>query len=349
MTKKESVIIFGFHKMIDIKNGSSNLGGKSMANGAKLAPYPAGAVVSTRTGFNLKKKVRLHEVLIQGFLLLSGVISIFTTIGIVFFLTEEALRFFAYPEVSLLGFITGIKWQPQIGQFGILPLLNATLMSSAIAMLIALPLGLCVAVYLSEYATLRMRNIIKPSLEILAGIPTIVLGYFALTFVTPMLQGILGKGTVQVYNVFAAGVVMGILILPLISSMTEDALRAVPNSLREGAYGLGATKLEVATQIVVPAAISGIAAAVILGISRAVGEAMIVAIAAGAGPRLTLNPFQPVETMTGHIVRISGGDLSFDSVDYNSLFAIALLLFFVTLMLNLLSQRIIQHFREVYE
>jgi phosphate transport system permease protein len=266
----------------------------------------------------------------------------------VFFLGEEALRFFTYPEVSLLGFLTGTKWQPQIGQFGILPLLTATLMSSTIAMVVALPLGLCVAIYLSEYATPKMRNIIKPSLEILAGIPTIVLGYFALTFVTPMLQGILGKGTVQVYNVFAAGVVMD--SHPAIDQpMTEDALSAVPNSLREGAYGLGATKLEVATQIVVPAALSGIAAAVILGISRAVGEAMIVAIAAGAGPRLTLNPFQPAETMTGHIVRISGGDLSFDSVDYNSLFAIALLLFIITLILNLLSQRIIQHFREVYE
>jgi phosphate transport system permease protein len=166
---------------------------------------------------------------------------------------------------------------------------------------------------------------------------------------TPLLRSILGKDVVQIYNVFSAGIVMGILILPLISSMTEDALHAVPSSLREGAYGLGATKLEVSTQVVLPAAISGIAAAIILGISRAVGEAMIVAIAAGAGPNFTLNPFQAAETMTGHIVRISGGDISYDSLDYNSLFSIALMLFIFTLLLNIISQRIIRYFREVYE
>jgi len=194
-----------------------------------------------------------------------------------------------------------------------------------------------------------VRNTLKPVLEILAGIPTIVYGYFALTFVTPILRSILGRDVVQIYNTASAGLVMGILILPLIASVSEDALNAVPRSLREAAYGLGATKLEVAVKVVVPAALSGIAAAVILGISRAIGETMIVAVAAGAGPNFTFNPFKGAETMTGHIVRISGGDLSYDSMDYNSIFAIGLLLFVITLTLNIISQRIVRRFREVYE
>ena len=298
---------------------------------------------------DLRSQPRVHETIIKGFLIFSGVFSILTTIGIVLFLGQEALRFFTDPQVSILEFFTGTVWQPQIFKFGILPLLTATILSSIIAMSVAVPIGLFVAIYLSEYATPRIRGIIKPALEILAGIPTVVLGFFALTFMTPLLRSILGNDTVQIYNVFSAGVVMGLLILPLISSMTEDALHAVPDSLREGAYGLGATKLEVSTQVVVPAAISGIAAAIILGISRAIGEAMIVAIAAGAGPNFTLNPFEAAETMTGHIVRISGGDISYDSLDYNSLFAIALMLFQFTLLLNIISQRIISHFREEYE
>ena len=298
---------------------------------------------------DLKSRPRVHETIIKGFLIFSGVFSILTTIGIVLFLGQEALRFFTDPQVSLVEFFTGTVWQPQIFKFGILPLLSATIMSSFIAMCVAIPVGLCVAIYLSEYASPGFRGIVKPALEILAGIPTVVLGFFALTFMTPLLRSILGNDVVQIYNVFSAGVVMGILILPLISSMTEDALHAVPSSLREGAYGLGATRLEVSTQIVLPAAISGIAAAIILGISRAIGEAMIVAIAAGAGPNLTINPFKAAETMTGHIVRISGGDISYDSLDYNSLFAIALMLFLFTLLLNIISQRIIRRFREVYE
>lgn len=298
---------------------------------------------------DLSSKPRVHETIIKGFLIFSGVLSILTTIGIVIFLGEEALRFFTDPQVTLLEFFTGTVWQPQVYKFGILPLLNATVMSSLIAMLVAIPVGICVAIYLSEYALPAFRSFIKPTLEILAGIPTVVLGFFALTFMTPLLRSILGKDVVQIYNVFSAGIVMGILILPLISSMTEDALHAVPNSLREAAYGLGATRFEVSIQVVLPAAISGIAAAIILGISRAIGEAMIVAIAAGAGPNLTFNPFKAAETMTGHIVRISGGDLSYDSLDYNSLFAIALMLFLFTLGLNIISQRVIRRFREVYE
>jgi phosphate transport system permease protein len=256
---------------------------------------------------------------------------------------------FRSSNVTLREFFTGTKWNPQIGQFGIWPLLNATLMVSFLAMLVSLPLGLSIAIYLSEYATTRARGMIKPILEILSGVPTVVYGYFALTFMTPLLKLIFGKGVVEVYNVASAGIVVGILIIPLVSSMSEDALSAVPRSLREASYGLGATKLETAIKVVVPAATSGIVAAFIVAISRAIGETMVVALAAGAGPNFTFNPFRPAETMTGHIVRISGGDLSYDSIDYNSIFAIGLFLFFITLTLNIISQRIVQRFREVYE
>lgn len=298
---------------------------------------------------DLSKRPHISEKLIQGFLFICGAFSILTTLGIVYELSKEALLFFTDDRVSLLEFFTGLKWQPQVGEFGILPLLNATLMTTAFAMLIALPLGLGVAIYLSEYASPRMRSTLKPILEVLAGIPTVVYGYFALSFMTPLLRSIFGVNVVSIYNTASAGIVMGILILPLVSSMSEDALSAVPRSLREAAYSLGATKLETALKIVLPAAISGIAAAFIISISRAIGETMIVAIAAGAGPNFTFNPFQSAETMTGHIVRISGGDLSYDSIDYNSIFAIGLMLFFMTLTLNIISQRIVRRFREVYE
>jgi phosphate transport system permease protein len=297
----------------------------------------------------LRRRRRWGETVIQSLLFFSGFFSIFITLGIVYELGKEALLFFRIPTVDLGSFLTGTEWQPHIDKFGILPLFNATLITTGVAMIIAIPLGMAVAIYLSEYATLRVRNILKPILEVLAGIPTIVYGYFALTFMTPLLRTIFGQGTVEIYNTASAGLVMGVLILPLIASMTEDALSAVPRSLREAAYGLGGTKLEVALKVVVPAAISGISAAVIVGISRAIGETMIVAVAAGAGPNFTFNPFKGAETMTGHIVRISGGDLSYDSVDYNSIFAIGLLLFIVTLLLNIISQQIVRRFREVYE
>jgi phosphate transport system permease protein len=299
--------------------------------------------------FSLHRRPRRGESLIQGFLFFCGAFSILTTLGIVYELGKEALLFFRNPAVKLLQFFTGTKWQPQASEFGILPLVNSTLITTAIAMLIALPLGLAVAVYLSEYATSRARSLLKPVLEILAGIPTVVYGYFALTFMTPLLRSILGKDVVDIYNMASGGLVMGILILPLITSMSEDALTAVPRSLREAAYGLGATRLETAIKVVVPAAVSGLAAAFIVGVSRAIGETMIVALAVGAGPNFTFNPFKSAETMTGHIVRISGGDLSYNSIDYDSLFAIGLLLFFITLGLNLFSQRIVRRFREVYE
>jgi phosphate transport system permease protein len=298
---------------------------------------------------SLRRRPRWGETIIQGLLFFSGFFSIFITLGIVYELGKEALLFFQMPGVDLLAILTTTEWKPHINKFGIWPLFNSTLMTTFIAMAIAIPLGMSVAIYLSEYATPRVRSTLKPILEVLAGIPTIVYGYFALTFMTPILREIFGKDVVQIYNTGSAGLVMGILILPLITSMTEDALSAVPRSLREAAYGVGATKLEVALQVVVPAALSGIAAAIIVGISRAIGETMIVAVAAGAGPNFTFSPFVGAETITGHIVRISGGDLSYDSIDYNSIFALGLFLFIITLTLNIISQSIVRRFREVYE
>jgi phosphate transport system permease protein len=252
-------------------------------------------------------------------------------------------------SVNFKEFFLKKDWNPQIGKFGIWSLVNATLMTSLIAVLVALPLGLSTAIYLSEYASVKVRSTLKPILEILAGIPTVVFGYFALTFMTPVLRAIFGVNTVEIYNTASAGIVIGILILPLMASISEDALTAVPRSLREAAYSLGATKLETALKVVVPAAFSGIMAAFIVSISRAIGETMVVAIAAGAGPAFTFNPFKSAETMTGHIVRISGGDISYDSIDYNSIFAIGLMLFLITLGLNIFSQSIVKRFREVYE
>jgi phosphate transport system permease protein len=262
---------------------------------------------------------------------------------------EEGRTIYTARNVTLFEFLTKTEWNPQIGKFGIWALVMATLITSLIALLVALPIGLSIAIYLSEYASDKVRNTLKPILEILAGVPTVVYGYFALTMMTPLLRMIFGQDTVEIYNTASAGIVIGILIIPLVSSMSEDALHAVPRSLREAAFGLGATKLETAIKVVVPAAISGIAAAFIVAASRAVGETMIVALAAGAGSKFTLNPFEGAETMTGHIVRISGGDLSYNSIDYNSLFAIGLLLFFMTLGLNIFSQYIVNRFREEYE
>lgn len=306
---------------------------------------------------SLSRRRRPGEALVQVLLFLCGAVSMLITVGIVLILGNESFVFFRNDEVTLLKFFTESIWQPSIGNFGILPLVNATLMVSLIAMLVAIPIGVSVAIYLSEYAKIRTRAILKPILEILAGIPTVVYGYFALTFMTPLLRkifggvlfGIFNHDTVQIYNTASAGIVIGVLILPLICSMTEDALSAVPLSYREGAFALGATRLETSVKIVVPAAFSGIAASFIIGLSRAVGETMVVALAAGAGPALTLNPFRSAETMTGHIVRISGGDLSYQSIDYNSIFAIGLMLFFITLALNILSRSIVGRFSEVYD
>jgi phosphate transport system permease protein len=299
---------------------------------------------------NLRGKPRFGENVIEIIVFVCGAISIFTTTAIVIVLFQEAWMFFGSPEVDLAEFFGTTTWQPETGRFGIWPLMTSTLITSIIALIVAVPLGLGAAIYLSEYASPQARGYLKPILEVLAGVPTVVYGYFALTFVTPViLQGLLGKGNVEIYNMLSAGLTMGIMILPLVASMSEDALSAVPRALREGAYGLGATRLETSLRIVVPAALSGILAAVIVAMSRAVGETMIVALAAGAGPRFTFNPLQAAETMTGHIARISGGDISYASIQYTSIFAIALVLFFMTLLLNLLSGWVVRRFREVYE
>lgn len=310
---------------------------------------------------NLKRRYRPAEFVIQGFLFLCGALSILTTLGIIIVLGEESWLFFRNAEVTITEFFTGIMWQPAILQFGIWPLVISTVLTSVMAMLVALPLGLMIAIYLSEYASPRVRSWLKPVLEVLAGVPTVVYGYFALTFMTPILQDIFGKNVVEIYNNASAGIVIGILILPLVTSMSEDALAAVPQGLRQAAYGVGATKLETAVRIVLPAALSGISAAFIVAVSRAIGETMVVAIAAGAGPRnfsswgnalqdgAVFNPFKAGETMTGHIVRISGGDLSYGSLDYTSLFAIGLLLFLMTLGLNILSRILVARFREEYD
>jgi phosphate transport system permease protein len=298
----------------------------------------------------LRKQSRIGEAIIEGLLFLCGVISILVTVGIVIVLFRDALFFFNQPEVTLAEFFLSTTWQPAIGDFGIWSLVNATIIVAAIAMLVALPLGLMVAIFLSEYASPKVKGFLKPILEILAGIPTVVYGYFALTFITQILRSTIGP-QVQIYNTLSAGIVVGILILPLVASMAEDALSAVPRALREASYGLGATKLETASKVVLPAATSGVAAAFIVAISRAVGETMVVAIAAGAGPRPApfLNPLNSAETMTGHMVRISGGDLSYQSIDYYSIFAIGLMLFFMTLLLNIVSRIVVNRFREEYD
>lgn len=325
-------------------------------------PFPIAGAEGADLGSSIDLRKRTHpgEVIIQLFLRVAAAISVLTTAGIVLVLIIDAIRFFMRPEPTLREFFTGTAWQPVIDKFGIFPLFNATVLSSLIGLAVALPIGLMIAIYLSEYASSGARGTLKPILEILAGIPTVVFGFFALGFMTPLLQGILGRDTVEIFNVASAGIVIGILIIPLVSSMSEDALSAVPRALREASYGMGATKLETATRVVVPAALSGIAAAVIVAMSRAVGETMVVAIAAGSGPRNInswgealgglnfLNPFKAAETMTGHIVRISGGDLSYDSIDYDSIFAIALMLFIMTLILNLISRWIVRRFRQEY-
>lgn len=326
----------------------------------QIGSAPTFKAMPTELTIDLRPRRRWGERLIELSLRLSGMVSILITAGIVVVLLFDALAFFRRPEVRLVEFFTGTVWQPQIFKFGIFPLLNATMLTSFIGLLVAVPLGLMIAIYLSEYASARARGILKPILEILAGVPTVVFGYFALNFMTPLLQSIFGKDVVEVFNVASAGIVIGILIIPLVSSMSEDALSAVPRALREAAYGLGATRLETALTVVVPAAVSGIAAAIIVAMSRAVGETMVVAIAAGAGPRNFaswsealgglnfLNPFKAAETMTGHMVRISGGDLAYDSIDYDSIFAIGLMLFIITFILNLLSRWIVKRFREEY-
>ncbi|MCS6963932.1 MAG: phosphate ABC transporter permease subunit PstC [Thermoflexus sp.] len=286
------------------------------------------------------------ELAIQGLLFFAALVSVFTTMGIVVVLLVEALPFFQ--QVSLVQFLTDTQWTPLFAQkrFGIAPLLAGTLLTSAVALALAIPVGLLSAIYLSEYAPARVRATVKPILEILAGIPTVVYGYFALLFVTPLLKRVIPN--LETFNALSAGLTMGIMIIPLVSSLSEDALYAVPNSLREAAYALGATRLEVALRVAVPAALSGIVASFILAASRAIGETMIVAIAAGQRPILTLDPRRAIETMTAYIVQVSLGDTPHGTLEFRTIFAVGLVLFLFTLVLNVIAIRIIQRYREVY-
>ena len=298
---------------------------------------------------NLRARRRLviQERVVSTLLLGCGVISILTTIGIVVVLLTQSLGFFA--EVSPVEFLTGTRWSPGLipQSFGVLPLVNGTLLIAAGASVVAIPIGLATAIYLSEYASTRVRRTVKPILEILAGIPTVVYGYLGITLVTPVLRTVFPQ--TQIFNAASAAIVVGIMILPMISSLSEDALSAVPRSLREAGHALGATRFEVSTRVVVPAALSGISASFILAISRAIGETMAVTIAAGMQPKMSLNLLESIETMTAYIVQVSLGDTPYGSLEYRTIFAVGLLLFLITLAMNLLRQRITRRFREVYE
>jgi phosphate transport system permease protein len=291
-------------------------------------------------------RTRVIEWIIERLLLLCVILSVGTTIGIVGVLAFETAGFLA--EVSLVEFLTGTEWTPLFAtkQFGVLPLVAGTLLVSSIAMAVALPMGLLSAIYLSEYAPDGLRRVAKPALELLAGVPTVVYGYFALLVVTPLLQRVVPN--LAGFNALSPGIVMGLMILPLVSSLSEDAMRAVPRGLREGAYALGATRMQTALSVVVPAALSGITAAFILAVSRAVGETMIVAIAAGQQPRLTANPLVPIETMTAYIVQVSLGDTPHGTLEYRTIFAVGMLLFLMTLSLNMVSTSLRRRFREEY-
>ncbi len=287
-----------------------------------------------------------RERLVRAVVTAAGGVSILTTIGIVVVLVWESIGFFR--RVSPVEFLTGTEWTPlfQPQHFGVLPLLAGSVLVAVIAALIAIPLGLGSAIYLSEYAPRQLRAVIKPTLEVLAGIPTVVYGYFALTFITPVLRHIIpGLG---IFNALAAGIVVGVMVLPMIASLSEDAMFAVPRELRQGGYALGGTKFEVATRVVTPAALSGIVASFILAISRAIGETMAVVLAAGMTPNLTFDPRESIQTMTAYIVQVSLGDTPFGSIEYQSIFAVGLLLFMVTLAMNIFGRWFLKRYREEY-
>jgi phosphate transport system permease protein len=290
---------------------------------------------------------RWGEVIIKGILALCALVSVATTLGIVVALFLPAFQFFQ--EVNFLDYITGTEWAPLFLQanFGVLPLIAGTLSVTFWACLVAIPFGLGAAIFLSEYARPRTRKILKPALELLAGIPTVVFGYFALTFVTPLLRD-LGIH-VEIFNALSAGLVMGVMIIPTVASLSEDAMTAVPRDLRDGAYALGSNKLQVSTRIVVPAAVSGIVAAFVLGISRAIGETMIALLAAGQQPNLTFDPRQAVETMAAFIAATGAGDVPTGSLEYKTIFAVGATLFAMTLVVNAVAIRLVRRFREAYE
>jgi phosphate transport system permease protein len=293
------------------------------------------------------RRRRIGEDVVKGALFVCALISVATTVGIVIALFVPAFEFFQ--EVSIADFLTGTNWSPlfEPAHFGVLPLVSGTLLVTAIASIVAMPLGLGAAIYLSEYASPHTRGILKPAFEILAGIPTIVFGYFALTFMTPLLRD-LGI-QVDIFNTLSAGLVIGVLLMPTVASLSEDAMGAVPRDLRDGAYALGSTKVQVATRIVVPAAVSGIVASFVLAISRAVGETMIVLIAMGQQPNLTLDPREAAETMTAFIAATGAGDVPTGSLEYKTIFAVGALLFVLTLVMNVFAIRLVRKYREVYE
>tara|TARA_Y100001970_G_scaffold223680_1_gene275433 strand:+ start:5969 stop:6898 length:930 start_codon:yes stop_codon:yes gene_type:complete len=297
-----------------------------------------------KNGSNLTFKRYAIGKIAEVLFFLCAVVSIITTVGIIITLLSQALNFFT--DVSIWEFLTGTRWTPILKpqSYGVLPLVSGTLLISLIAALFAIPVGLASAIFLSEFAPEKLRKITKPFLEILAGIPTVVYGYFALTFVTPILQKLLPD--LVIFNSLSAGLVMGLMIIPMISSLSEDAMVSVSRSLREGAYALGATRSEVAWRVVVPSALSGIVASFILAISRAIGETMLVTIAAGATPRMSFNPLEGVQTMTAFIVQVSKGEAQHNSVEYNTIFAVGLLLFIMTFTMNLFGHWIVRKWQQ---
>jgi phosphate transport system permease protein len=310
------------------------------------------AVTTPQMGSSIKRQQsRAGERLVVRLLFVCAALSIAATVGIIAVLAVDTFRFFT--ETSFWDFITGTTWAPASrgdeGSYGVLPLLNGTLLICLGAIVVGLPLGLATAIYLSEYASSRVRGILKPILEILAGIPTVVVGFFALQWITPsLLRPIFGEDRVFIFNAAAGGIAVGLMILPIIASISEDAMRAVPSSLREAAYGLGSTKRQVALRVVVPAALSGISASVILGLSRAIGETMAVSIAAGNTAKITFDFFTSIQTLTASIAQIVGGEAAAGTTRYNALFAVGSTLFVLTLGMNLLSARIVRRFRQVY-
>ena len=298
-------------------------------------------------GLRQKRKRRWNEQTIEAALFLCALVSVVTTAEIIWVLAQETWNFFR--EVSVFSFLFGTRWTPlfQPRSFGVLPLVCGTTLVVVGAALVSIPLGLGSGIFLSEYASERLRGILKPVLEILAGIPTVVYGYFALTLVTPLLAGIFPS--TQVFNAASGAIVVGVMVLPMIASLCDDALRAVPQSLRHAGYALGATRFEVATQVVLPGALSGVLASFVLALSRAIGETMAVTLAAGATPKLTVNPLESIQTMTAYIVQVSLGDTPAGSIGYLTIYAVAMLLFVITLGLNLLGNRILRRFHEVYE
>ncbi len=301
---------------------------------------------STSTRLARRRSRAWREKIIESLLFLAALVSVFTTVGIVYVLISESVVFFR--QVSIIDFLTDTQWTPLFDDkhFGIMVLLSGTLTSSAVALSIAIPLGTIIAIYLSEFAPFKVRETAKPFLELLGGVPTIVYGYFALMFVTPLLQRVWPE--LPGFNLLSAGIVMGIMIIPYVSSISEDAMRAVPMSLREGSYAMGATRFQTAVKVVVPAAFSGLASAYILGISRAVGETMILAVAAGMQPNLTFNPAEPAATITAYIVQVALGDLPHGSIGYQTIFAAGLTLMLLTLAFNILGHVMRKRFREVY-